>query len=367
MSDYHPTFLHSDDEPPSDVTDSLAQLIDASKEASPEFADNLQLLLDSNEFKQGLLNPTSMHAVITLIKEYSSRGELNKLNQLMFAPQVPDEYDKQVFRWSHETYYQEDASSLAKIFKDSDNSQFVMLASGMYAGKSTLAAMVRREYGEEHVVCFVPDFMNEDEVTVRGGVDENGRYKTIPAHRLSKENFTTALDNFLKQAGVQSVKPVVYFEELSFASAEDVEFYLSEARQRNVHILIANLDKNYLTQELEGFEAVKRFLAQELVLHQCKSFVREETDMENPTPSGTLTRRFLRLSNGLVIADLGFADTIIPKANPRVFYLPSTEVTHLMIQLRNIAPRLFSNILNPSYTDQQDRIKMKQHLTGTEA
>lgn len=47
----------------------------------------------------------------------------------------------------------------------------IVEASEMYGGKSTFAGKIGELFGRENVICFVPDFMNKDSVTVRGRVD----------------------------------------------------------------------------------------------------------------------------------------------------------------------------------------------------
>lgn len=159
--------------------------------------------------------------------------------------------------------------------------------------------------------------------------------------------------------------PLVYFEELSFADPEDIELYITTARNSWVHIFVANLDTNYLTQELPGYARLVSLCPDETV--HSRSFVKEELLQVNLDPTGNLTRKYFRLQNDLLIADLEFGPIIVPKGNPNVLYLPASEQTHLMCILNGINPDIYHKVLNPDDEDQNMRERMDNFLNAIES
>lgn len=323
----------------------------------PELYSALNLLFNYENFE--LLNPEGVEAILYLVKEAYNQNELDKIYNLLFNPQIASKEDVDRFRVGHEEIYSYAALELIETLRVPGS--VLQLESGMYGGKSTLAEIITDLLVQEGYKSFtlVPDFMEEEIVTIRGKSGVNGKNHEIPAIQVG-ENWPEVLRMIENSANDNKV--VVHFDEYSFMSAEMVDRILTDLVSRGYRVILAGLDTDFMGRKLEGFSIGEKFAQGNM--YTCNSYVFEQTRArELGSPQGRMTTRHIKINNNWVI-DL-FAPVVIPKGRSYARYTPGRIIDHIQ-SLLSSNPLLLGKLINPDSEILEKQMKLYQILEDQE-
>jgi thymidine kinase len=282
----------------------------------------------------------------------------NEIIKFFFEPIKPDSNSIESFRNRHQQIYYQQAIDLANQINNS-TTQFFIISSSMYAGKSTLAAEVCDQLRPQgyRVIPMVPFFMSDDgqasHITLRGR-------ETRVGDAVGRDGFTqikalcyypAQIESIFQQLNIaRDEKVVIHFDEFSFLDSGSIGVFVEYVTQNypNIKVLFVGLNRNALGAQLPGYIAAKNTDNIEVT---CKSFVPNSIDSQSQDlPTGTFTSRYVILPNGVSVLDCGFLPVAVPKEFASlVYYTPSNSDRHfhnMLIQMQE--DTLLSGIVEPN-------------------
>lgn len=206
-----------------------------------------------------------------------------------------------------------------EIVQDYKKWKLLILNSGMYGGKTTLAVLTIRKIEEEmniNTSVLIAEEMNEECINARAL--EDGK---IAAKKYGIKNFP---DQKSVNEFVKTLEEVVLLDEYSFADQESVLMLMKACADYNKKLILLGLDTNAFGEELGIFkndEYISRVNKSSCHKVLCRSFVKSE--QEKPTGRSQV-RYFKDPYSDLWILDLGFLRLVISKElKDLIFYVAS--------------------------------------------
>ncbi len=322
----------------------LDNLANEIKAENQEYTQNLRDITSAPEFN--LLNPDALQAIYELSKYALANGELDFYRQALFDPHIPNLEEIDLFRQLHKKIHKVQAVEAAE-FIIKNQPAVTSLDPGMYSGKSTFGHEITMHLEKQGFKSFriVPSVMNEPHIDIRGVASVDGSHPNhkIEARGISAVNWMEVIWEIVNDS---SENKIVHFDEYTFTSPEIALGVVNMLLEKNTSVILAGLKDDYLVRELPAHKILEEINPSRIQYIECRSFV-SEFDLETRQPSGTLTGRFLKLSNGAIIPDMGVGEVLIPKEVPGVIYLPRNYSIHSLILLQKHNPELANKILNP--------------------
>lgn len=345
-------------------------LINICSEYDPRFVKPLETIKNFEHFD--LLNPYGLQAISAIIIDAidSDTSDLDRIYQLLFDPQIASQESIEKFRKWHKGRHLVNAPPFANALFNVPG-QIVLLKSGMYGGKSTLADIIcsNLEAVEFKRFSLVPDVMDENLVTMRGkkGYGESRDHQR-EAIKIGENNWQQVISQIEQEMSLEDdpTEAIIHFDEYSFLPAKLVQEIVKTFRNKGYRILLAGLDTDYLGRQLPAYEALSRSAR---YTYSCMSYIHDQDGM-SPEPEGSMTIRHIMI-DGQWILDLGFAKLVIPKGRSYALYTPGRIEDHI-ISLLSDHELLLNSIHNPNksqITNQENLIaeldKAEEALTNS--
>lgn len=247
------------------------------------------------------------------IIEIIDNNILNKDNLLKFltSPRIPSNQELASYRSKHLDEYLTLSQELYYDF----NSNSMLIHSGMFGGKSTLAHLITNHFKKENfeIINLIPDFMvpNSSGFISLRTLNQQVDAKTYP------RDFNSILKSL-----EESKKYIIHFDECTFLNSDLISDFLREMSTRsNVKIIFTGLNRDYLGINLPAYEILSKNCSK---IVECKSYV---SGFDSDGNIGTHTIRYIKINDRWLL-DFGFARKIIPKECQSVIYLPCPEFIH---------------------------------------
>lgn len=299
-------------------------------------------LIDSINQTEEVLTPQ-------LIEAYEIIAESHP--ELLFPTTFEIESSKlENFRQAHGAMYHKQAQEIA-----SNISQFGVIYSGMFGGKTTLAFEIEDALQEKGLKVFnaIAECMGESYVTARSYLHGDTQRK---AFRFGGENYLEQIKQLMKKNC-----DYIFLDEFSFIIPTDPVLELIEAcKKANKGLLLTGLDTNFLGDEFPIFQENSPILTNpKIQKHPCKSFV---SGICEEVPQGTNSIRYAYVDTGngckRWMYDLGIYPLVVSKEHSHiVHYIPAMEEHSARYLLRD-NPELQNSILHPTIEEETARHRL---------
>ncbi len=254
------------------------------------------------------------------------------------------------FRQTHGSIYHEQAQEIT-----SNISQFSVIYSGMFGGKTTLAFEIEDSLEKKGLKVFnaIAECMGEPYVTARSYLHGSTRRE---AFRFGGENYQEQIKQL-----INNNSDYIFLDEFSFIIPTNPVLELIEACQKvNKGLLLTGLDTNFLGDAFPIFQENSPILTSpKIQKHSCKSFV---SGICEEVPQGTNSIRYAYVDTGngckRWMYDLGIYSLVVSKEHSHiVHYIPAMKEHSAKYLLEN-NPELQNAILHPTIEEETARHKL---------
>jgi hypothetical protein len=268
-------------------------------------------------------NDLSKQGIAAMIQTGLEKGNIEEVMEVIFYPSEPSNERLEVYKARHREMYEIRSVDIADELEA--NSDIVILRSGMYGGKSTLATETLKRLEERGYTnsVIIAGILGDDFTTARCYDGDDG---VLEAEMVLKDTIESIKTNILSDKG-DNENHVVYFDEFSFEDGNLVQEIVDFCGERNIKLIMAGLDTDYLGRELP---TMTRFCQSEKThIEYCNSFTIHQDDYENGDPIGSHTARYVRLPEGGYVLDVASFPLAVSKTEEFVLYIPVAFKHHM--------------------------------------
>lgn len=298
------------------LSDLEIRLLEAGVDSSP-----LSNFRNSSLFPY--FNDLSKQGIASLIQTGLENGNIDEVMEVVFHPSEPSQERLEVYKRRHREMYEKRSFAVADIL-DSD-SDIVILRSGMYGGKSTLATETLKRLGERGYTnsVIIAGVLGDDFTTARCYDGDEG---ILEAQMVLPDTIENIKAQLLSDRG-ENERHVVYFDEFSFVEEGLVQEIVDFCSVQNIKLIMAGLDTDYLGRELP---TMSRFCEGDRThIEYCRSFTIHQGDYESEDPIGSHTARYVRLPEGGYVIDVASFPLAVSKEKPFILYIPVALRHHM--------------------------------------
>lgn len=256
----------------------------------PEYVEGISSL-----YRQAIASEAQM--------ELSTNEEKPKITLIeLFGKRHKEHYKPKAKFFSQEIEYG---------FQEDQEPYSLIIESGMYGGKTTLAILIKDELElnpNNCVITCISTAMAEDFLTARSISS-----KPIPAERFGPNKYE-ALKDKIRENQAEGKNVTLLLDEFSFLFGKDLDMledFHQYCKANNVAVIFLGLNKGYTGLPLEIFTRENSNILQS-EKYECKAFIPEKDNHKNSPPSGKYTTRYVRIGNRLLL-DLGILQLVVSK------------------------------------------------------
>ncbi len=285
-------------------------------------ASPLSNFIDSKIFCD--FNDLSKQGIISMLRTGLEKGSIKEVMDVIFNPQEPSQERLEIYKRRHREIYEQRAIELADMIIDGHET--VILRSGMYGGKSTLATATEKELKKRGFTSsvLIAGILGDDFTTARAYEADEG---VLPAEMVLPDTIENIKFKILEDRG-DNENHVVYFDEFSFVDEGTVREIVNFCSEEGIKLIMAGLDADYLGRELP---TMSRFRKECTHVEECFSFTMnmDYDSVENGEPIGTHTARYVRLPEGGYVLDVASLPLEVSKEKPYILYIPVAKQHHI--------------------------------------